>query len=245
MRPRRSALLTPTLALLVSLASGGRVAAFEWRAEHPRERGMDAARLEALRDDLSRRRTKALVVVRGDGVVLEWYADGHGPDRRHYTASLAKALVGGMSLALALDDGRLRLDDRASKHIAAWRDDPVRSRITVRQLATHSSGIEDASAPETGKSHNELEGWKGDFWRGRSIDPTPENVERMRDPFTIAVHRATAREPGVAFAYSNPGMAALSWAVTASLREGDAPPIDVRSLLRDRIMRPIGVDDRE
>jgi len=36
----------------------------------------------------------------------EWYAPGWDADKKHGTASLAKALVGGMSLVLALDDGR-------------------------------------------------------------------------------------------------------------------------------------------
>jgi hypothetical protein len=34
-------------------------------------------------------------------------------DKRHYTASMAKALVGGLSLAVAIDDGLLSQDDLA------------------------------------------------------------------------------------------------------------------------------------
>src|SRR5262249_10337350 len=46
-------------------------------------------------------------------------------------------------------------------------------------------------------------------------------------------------EPGSRYAYSNPGMAALAYAVTASLRS--APQTEIRSLLRERFMDPIGV----
>jgi hypothetical protein len=43
--------------------------------------------------------------------------------------------------------------------------------------------------------------------------------------------------------YSNPGIAMLTYAVTASLRNG--PHKDIRTLLRERVMRPIGVPEEE
>jgi CubicO group peptidase (beta-lactamase class C family) len=50
-------------------------------------------------------------------------------------------------------------------------------------------------------------------------------------------------EPGTEVAYSNPGMAMLAYCVTAALSDG--PHRDIRTLLRERIMRPIGVGDDE
>lgn len=50
-------------------------------------------------------------------------------------------------------------------------------------------------------------------------------------------------EPGSKYAYSNPGMAMLSYAITAALRGTEHT--DVRTLLRQRIMRPIGVSDSD
>ena len=49
--------------------------------------------------------------------------------------------------------------------------------------------------------------------------------------------------PGTKERYSNPGMAMLGYCVTASLRETD--DADLRSLLKHRIMRPLGVPDAE
>ncbi|MCZ6795229.1 MAG: serine hydrolase [Planctomycetota bacterium] len=205
-------------------------AKFEWQTAAPESVGMSRAALDRLREELSRRKTKTLLVIRGERIVYEWYAQGYRRTTRHTTASLAKALVGGTTLALALGDGRLRPDDRAAKYVPAWRGEPGKSKITVRHLATHSSGIEDAESP--GKSHGELTGWKGAFWK------------RSPDPFSIARDRAPLIfEPGTRFAYSNPGMAMLAYAVTASLRE--APQRDLRSLLRERIMKPLGVPDDE
>ena len=50
-------------------------------------------------------------------------------------------------------------------------------------------------------------------------------------------------KPGASFEYSNPGMALLSWAITASLKSSSYS--DVRTLLRERVMQPIGVPDGE
>ncbi len=43
--------------------------------------------------------------------------------------------------------------------------------------------------------------------------------------------------------YSNPGIAMMTYCVTAALRS--APQKDIRALLRDRVMRPIGVGDAD
>jgi CubicO group peptidase (beta-lactamase class C family) len=191
---------------------------------------MAGARLATLVQELAARRTKTLLVIRDDGIVCEWYAEDFGPEKSHYSASLAKALVGAMSLALAMNDGRISPWDRASTYIPAWRDHPQKARITIRHLATHTSGIQDAN--QEGVEHKDLPGWMGKFWR------------REPDPFSVSIHEAPVIfEPGTAYAYSNPGMAALAYAVTASLR--GAPQTDIRSLLKERIFDPIGVPESD
>ncbi|MGD8239343.1 MAG: serine hydrolase [Armatimonadota bacterium] len=203
---------------------------FEWPAASPEMEGMSSEKLDALRDSLAERHTKTLLIIRNDRIVCEWYAEGYDAQKRHYTASLAKALVGGTSLMLALSDARLEADELACDYIPSWHDDPYKSKITIRHLATHCSGIEDAE--QDGLPHDELPGWKGDFWK------------RDPDPFTIARDEApVVFEPGSKYAYSNPGMAMLAYAVTAALK--GTPHSDIESLLRERIMRPIGVPDDE
>src|SRR5512133_1549533 len=96
---------------------------------------LSPAALDAWRDRLAARKTNALLVVHHDKIVYEWYAPGHDAQRRQGTASMAKALVGGMSLMAAIQDGRLRPEDLASKFIPAWKDDPLKSKITIRHLA--------------------------------------------------------------------------------------------------------------
>jgi len=192
----------------------------------PADAGLDPAKLEAWRAGLAAHRTTGLILVRRGRIALEWYAAEWSADRPHGTASMAKALVGGVSLALAMNDGRISPDDPASKYIPGWSADPRKSRITIRELATHTSGIADAE--QDGIPHEQLPGWKGDFWK------------RVPDPFSIAVRQAPVLfEPGTQYAYSNPGMAALAYAVTAALRGGD-----IRTLLKERVLDPLGVPER-
>ena len=198
-----------------------------WQTASPESTGISRSRLDTVRDGLAARGTKTFVVVRRGKIVYEWYSPDWSASKPHYTASLAKALVGGTSLLLALNDGLLSADDPASKFIPAWREDPLKSRITIRHLATHSSGIEDAEQDDI--PHADLPGWKGAFWR------------REPDPFSLAIHQAPVLfAPGTRYAYSNPGMAALAYAVTASLKGGD-----LRTLLKDRVMNPLGVPDSD
>ena len=197
----------------------------EWPAVSPAEAGLDAAKLESWRSGLAAHRTTGLVLIRHGRIALEWYATGWTADRPHGTASMAKALVGGMSLAVAMSDGKISPDDLASKYIPGWSADPLKSKITIRQLATHTSGIEDAE--QDAIPHDRLPGWKGDFWK------------RTPDPFSIAVRQApVVFEPGSRYAYSNPGMAALSYAITASLGGGN-----IRALLKDRVLDPLGIPE--
>ena len=192
--------------------------------------GLDVANLEELKDRLAARQTTGLLVRRHNQPIYEWYAPGWGPQRRHYTASMAKSLVGGMSLLVALNDRRLSADDPAWKYIPQWKHDHLKRQITIRQLATHTSGLEDAE--EGGKPHSKLAGWKGDFWK------------RKPSPFWIAIHETpVVHTPGTKFAYSNPGFAALAYAITASLR--GAPQPDIKTLIKERIMEPIGVPDQD
>jgi len=100
---------------------------------------MDGAELDAMKDALADHQTKAFLVIRNDKIVYEWYQKGHGPDKRHYTASMAKAIVGGVSLAVAMSDDLIELDDQIAKYIPRWKDHPRKSKITIRHLGSHTS----------------------------------------------------------------------------------------------------------
>jgi CubicO group peptidase (beta-lactamase class C family) len=216
----------------VAPSGAAQTAGFEWRTGSPEEHGINAAKLTALRDRLAST-TKSLLIIRDDTVVYEWYSPDHGPEKLHYTASMAKALVAGLSAGIAISDGHVTLDDSAAQYVNAWRSDGQKRLIKVRHLGSHTSGLEDAEAD--GLSHDKLSGWKGDFWK---------RLQPPRDPFTLARDSTPViSNPGERFSYSNPGIAMLTYVVTTAISKG--PHADIRSLLRERVMKPIGVTDRE
>ena len=53
---------------------------------------MSSAALDAWKNLLVAKHTTALLVMRDDKVIYEWYAKGHGPDRNPGTSSLAARL---------------------------------------------------------------------------------------------------------------------------------------------------------
>ena len=217
--------------LVVTLmAQSSPASAFEWETASPESQGLSGATLAAMSHDLQGRGTTDLLIIRHDRIVHEWYAPDASRTARHYTASLAKAIVGGTSLMLAIDDGLIAPDDLACSYVAQWRDDPLKSRITIRHLATHTSGIEDAEQDDL--PHDQLPGWKSAFWKQ---EPNPFLTARDDAPVLF--------EPGTQSQYSNQGMAMLAYCVAAALR--DAPQSDVRALLTERLMDPIGVPRSE
>ncbi len=187
----------------------------KWQTDSPKSHGINAAKLDLLRDDLASRKTNAFLVVRKNRIVYEWYSANYGPNIPHYSASSAKALVGGSVLLIALTDGRLGIDDPAWMYIPDWKNDAQKHEITIRHLATHSSGLQGVM----------------DFDENRG------------NLFPLALDETTvASHPGSRLAYSNAGVVALAYAITASLK--DSPQKTIRDVLKKRIMEPLEVPDK-
>src|SRR5262245_54354143 len=81
------------LAAMIAPRAAGEM--FEWQKAVPENEGMSSAKLDALKDALAAKQTRALLVIRNDKIVYEWYAEGQSAKNRQGTASLAKAIVGG------------------------------------------------------------------------------------------------------------------------------------------------------
>jgi len=82
----------------------------------------------------------ALVVRRGDEVLFEQYAEGHGPDKPWMLASGSVGLCA-LAALCAAEDGLLELDERVSDTLTEWRGVAGKDAITVRQLLALESGI--------------------------------------------------------------------------------------------------------
>src|SRR5688572_17140787 len=98
----------PYLQLALVVASGAvgvrERQPFAWRVTTPEAQSLSSARLGALKDRLAAKNTKILLVIRNDAIAYEWYSPDHSEAKTHYTASMAKALVAGLSLGVALTD---------------------------------------------------------------------------------------------------------------------------------------------
>lgn len=232
--------LRPALIVVVGVLAAARVRGESppvWQSATPESEGLASVKLQKFWQDMKRRGTKELMVIRHDRVVFEGYAPGWNRNKIHYTASAAKSLVGGMSLMLAMDDGLIRPDDLASRYVPQWTGVPLKDEITVRELATHTAGLGD-SDHDVLIPVQKLGGWMGDFWNFY------KQHKPGRDPFTLSRDFVPMiARPGTDFHYTNCGMAMLSYCITASLRH--APQKDLRSLLRERIIRPLGIPDAE
>ena len=196
-----------------------------WESASPQSRGFDSLRLQALGDQLQAKSTDVFLVVRGGDIVMERYAPGLGPNTPFGMAAMAKAVSGSMALLLSLTDRRVGLDEPVGNWYPAWSDDSAKSPITIRQLATHSSGLDDVDFTDVG------DGWKQYYY------------DHPDQRFEVALEQAPSLfEPGSRQLYSGLGYYVLAYVLTKSLR--DAPQQDLATLLRERLFEPLDVPRR-
>jgi CubicO group peptidase (beta-lactamase class C family) len=115
----------------------------EWASATPAEMNMDVAKLDQARD-FSLSGGGAGFITRHGRVVYSW-----GNTTRRYDLKSATKSIGSIALGLALDDGRVRLEDPAQLHLPTFGVPPKRNtstgwldQVTIVQLATHTAGFE-------------------------------------------------------------------------------------------------------
>jgi CubicO group peptidase (beta-lactamase class C family) len=200
--------------------------AFEFSS--PEEEGVDSRMLNSLSQELQKKDTHAFVVVRGGHIVHEWYSNNYGTGVRHWTAAMAKATTGIPVLLVALSDNKIKLDDPLWKYYPELKNDLKRSKIRIKDLAYHTSGIENVSFGDG--NNGKLNGWKKAYYENRA--------ERFM--FSLKTAPITFI-PGTEEGYSGVGYYALAYALTKSLQ--GSPENDFKTILRDRIMKPLNIPD--
>ena len=85
----------------------------------------------------------SLLVIQNGNTVFEHYANGGQRDGRWPIFSGTKSFWGIAALC-AVRDGLISLDDHVATTIAEWKNDPRKSRITVRQLLNFTDGLDGA-----------------------------------------------------------------------------------------------------
>ena len=119
------------------------------------------------------KRGVSMLVLQNGRTIFEHYANGGSAGGRWPIFSGTKSFWGIAALA-AVHDGLFKLDDLVSDTITEWKNDPRKSRITIRQLLSQTDGIEGAS-----------------FLQRPSI----------RDRNTMAIRLPTLAEPADSFIY--------------------------------------------
>jgi CubicO group peptidase (beta-lactamase class C family) len=191
-----------------------------WQTSTPEEQGFDSARiaegLQSMRDrgiDIH-----SLTVIRNDQMILDAYFYPYDGESSHVTASVTKSVLTTL-IGIAADQGKLSLDDRmvsffpdrAIANRGFWKD-----RITVRQLAGMTSGLDCVSA--------------NDEQTLTEMGAAPDWVQ-----FTLDLK--VTHIPGTYFEYCSPGMHVLS----AILQE--ATGVTAAEFARIHLFEPLGITD--
>ncbi|HSB55170.1 MAG TPA: serine hydrolase, partial [Gemmatimonadales bacterium] len=165
-------------------------------------------------------------MIRGNRLAYEWYPRWSGPNTRHGLGAMAKATTGELALLVEASDRRVAYEDFAAQYIPPWRNDSLRSKIRLEDLAAHQSGLatEDFGTPQGG--------WQQPYFKH------PEWRFRIALGDVPIVY-----PPGTRYNYAGSGYYVLAYALTAALH--NAPYHDIPTLLRERIMRPMGVPDAD
>ena len=112
----------------------------------PEEQGVPSKALIELFDSLHAMPgtdIHSMIVMRHGKVVGEFYPAPFGPEYQHTQYSSSKTLVS-MAVGIAIDENRLRLEDRVATFFIDYLPDTISTRLaemTVRDLLTMTSGI--------------------------------------------------------------------------------------------------------
>ena len=109
-----------------------------WTEIHPGQAGFKRPALTAIDRDLRVRNSSCFVVTRKGKLVHEAYFRGHDPESVGSAYSMTKSFTS-ILFGIAVDQGKLSLDDKASKYITQWQGTPSEN-ITVHDLLANVSG---------------------------------------------------------------------------------------------------------
>jgi CubicO group peptidase (beta-lactamase class C family) len=192
----------------------------EWRTSTPEEGGFDSAKLseglQAMRDEQIN--IHSLMIILNDKLILDAYFYPYDGSTVHELASVTKSVITTL-IGIAADQGKLRLDD---KMVSFFPDRTIANRgflknqITVRQLASMTSGLDCISAND---------------------EQTLAEMGTASDWIQFTLDLKVKHLPGVHFEYCSPGMHLLS----AILQE--ATGMTASEFARINLFEPLGITD--
>jgi CubicO group peptidase (beta-lactamase class C family) len=152
----------------------------------------------------------AMVVMKAGRLVFEDYSKGFTARNMHKIYSGTKGFWI-LAALKAAEEGRISLDERVEATIPEWRNDPGKSRVTIRQLLTFCSGLDAA---------NQLH---GDGFANRDA---------------IALRTSLVAQPGSAFIYGPAPLQVFHEVLKRKLAEHNETPT---RYLERKILQPMGL----
>ncbi len=109
-----------------------------WERTDPGAAGLDPVKLEAIARDAGASQSTCLAVFRDGKLVADWYWNGTTADTPQEAFSVTKSFTSTL-VGIAQDEGRLRIEDKASAYLPAWVGTPS-DGVTLKDLLSNTSG---------------------------------------------------------------------------------------------------------
>ena len=192
----------------------------EWQMSTPEEQGIDSAILAEGLKAIGQRglNLHSVLIVRNGALVLDAYFYPYNGKTVHDQASVTKSIMTTL-IGIAVDQGKLKLDDTLlsifSDRTIANRD-AAKERITVRHLASMSSGLDCTAAND---------------------EQTLHEMQASDDFVQFTLDRKMISEPGKQFVYCSPGMHLLS----AILQK--ATGMTALEFAQQNLFEPLGIQE--
>ncbi|MGZ3696936.1 MAG: serine hydrolase domain-containing protein [Bdellovibrionota bacterium] len=155
----------------------------------------------------------ALLVYKNDLLVFESYPNGDNVNSTHLLFSGSKSFGCALAVAAVQDGILTSLDEVASTTITEWQSDPARSPITVRQLLSLTSGL------------------------NQSLDTF---VLGSGNKYSAAIAMTSVSTPGTAFSYGEVHITAFAELMRRKLAAATGE--DPLAYLKRRVFTPIGLN---
>jgi CubicO group peptidase (beta-lactamase class C family) len=183
----------------------------------PAEQTIAADALGKAIDYVDARGTVALLVWQGGKLQLQHYGSGYGPASLTDTASMNKSVMA-ILYGAALRDGFIHsIDEPAARYLPEWASDD-RSKITIRNLMTMASGLDDPST-------------------GMTADSPMVQLLLSNDIARAALGRKAVAPPDTVFDYNNHNAESLGIILERATHHRYA------DYLSKTLLRPIGAGD--
>ncbi len=180
---------------------------------------------------------RAVLVMVDGNVVFERYDNGWSETRPHPLASGTKSFTG-VTAVCAMQDGLITLDEKVCDTITEWKSDPQKSKITVRELLTLSSGLDPSDGPVGTRGGGRL---LGEVAKRRSERLNASGGEEVRDHYQAAIDAKVVSEPGEKFRYGPSHFYAFGAMLERKLAASGRPEKTVLEYMHARLFDPIGL----